>query len=266
MSITFSTCFYIIQSKFPKETYIDWLNNFISIVNEFYLVIYTDANTLPYIKTNNPKIKIVIKPLEEFYNYKYKEDWIRNHSLNTMLNAKSSWELNMLWSEKIRFVKESSDKNYFNTDMHGWCDAGYFRNRNCDLHTHRLQKWPDKEKIQLLDKNQIYYAFVNGSNFMDYLKSVVNKKNENGLPIVPIAPNQVSVAGGFFIIHKNKIDWWATTFDAKLQLYFKHHYLVKDDQLILADCIFSVENQNHFFLCIEQSEFDNWFMFQRAFM
>jgi hypothetical protein len=164
MSITFSSCFYIIHSKFPKETYLDWLNHFISIVNQFYLVLYTDANTLSYLNTststnstnttsiinrikNNPNIKIVLKPLEDFYNYKYKEDWIKNHTKNVMLNTKSSWELNMLWSEKIRFVKETRDKKYFNTEMYGWCDAGYFRNRNGDLNTTYLKTWANTEII-----------------------------------------------------------------------------------------------------------------------
>ena len=63
MSITFSSCFYIIKSKFDKDTYINWMNNFISIVNNFNLVIYTDENSLKFInKRENPRIKIIIKP------------------------------------------------------------------------------------------------------------------------------------------------------------------------------------------------------------
>ena len=102
MSITFSSCFYIINSKFHPEKYIEWMNNFISIVNNFNLVIYTDENTLKYIDSKNkPNIKVIIKPLDKFYNYKYKEYWIKNHEKNFLLNDKSCWELNMLWAEKI---------------------------------------------------------------------------------------------------------------------------------------------------------------------
>ena len=62
MSITYSSCFYILKSKFDENTYINWMNNFISIVNEFYLVIYTDESSVKYIDTkNNPRIKIIIK-------------------------------------------------------------------------------------------------------------------------------------------------------------------------------------------------------------
>ena len=46
MSITFSTCFYILKSKFDHQIYIEWMNNFISIVNNFNLVIYCDENSV----------------------------------------------------------------------------------------------------------------------------------------------------------------------------------------------------------------------------
>jgi hypothetical protein len=49
MSITFSSCFYIIKSKFDPSIYIEWMTNFISIVNKFNLVIYTDENSSKYI-------------------------------------------------------------------------------------------------------------------------------------------------------------------------------------------------------------------------
>lgn len=39
MSITFSSCFYIIKSKFNPSIYIEWMGNFLSIVNNFNLVI-----------------------------------------------------------------------------------------------------------------------------------------------------------------------------------------------------------------------------------
>ena len=97
MSITFSSCFYIIKSKFEPKTYIEWMNNLISIVNNFNLVIYTDENTLKYINTReNPKIKIILKPIQEFNNYKYKKYWIKNHEKNILLNNVINWEINML--------------------------------------------------------------------------------------------------------------------------------------------------------------------------
>ena len=266
MSITYSSCFYIIRSKFEPNIYIEWMNNFLSIVNNFNLVIYTDENSnryIPDIARGNDKIKIIIKPLEEFYNYKYKEYWIENHTNNILLNDKSCWELNMLWSEKIWFVNECIERKYFETEFYGWCDIGYFRNRPYDLNTRFLSNWSSKDKILLLNKEKINYACINNDKgFLNYLHKIINNKNSIGLPIEPIPAYQNSVAGGFFILHKDKIGWWAKTFDYKLELYLKNNYLVKDDQIILIDCILS--DLKHFSLFRENNpQFDNWFMFQR---
>jgi len=264
MSITYSTCFYIIKSKFDPSVYIQWMNNFLSIVNEFYLVIYTDEHSVSHIPMlNHPRIRIFIKPLCEFYNYKYKDYWIQNHEKNVLLNQRISWEVNMLWSEKIMFVRETIQQKYFDTEFYGWCDIGYFRNRMCDINTHFLTHWSSSSVISNLAPNKIHYACINNdSSYMNHLFRIINNKNQLGLPEQPIPSDQCSVAGGFFILHKNLIDWWSNTYDSKLELYFKNGYLVKDDQIILIDCIFS--NIGSFYLHREKSYgLDNWFMFQR---
>ena len=266
--LTLSSCFYIINSKYNHLQYIEWMNNFISIVNQFYLVIYTDENTIKYIDTkHNPNIKVIIKPLNQFYNYKYKLRWIENHKKNSLLNDKSSWELNMLWAEKISFVKETIERKYFNTEFYGWCDIGYFRNRvGLDTNINELMRWPDNHKINGLDKNKIIYACVNcNDKYLNDLINIIKNKNSKGLPKTPIPPKQVSLAGGFFILHKSRIDWWFHTFDAKLSLYFNNHYLVKDDQIIIADCVFS-ELHNFELIREYKPPYDNWFVFQRYFI
>ena len=268
MTITFSSCFYIIKSKFNHTLYVEWMNNFISIVNDFNLVIYTDEISIKYINTNeNQKIKVVLKPLEDFYNYKYKSYWIENHKNNLFFNEKSrfnaDWQLNMLWSEKVWFVNETVTNKYFDTEFYGWCDIGYFRNRPCDLNTRYLSKWPNALTMLTMDKTQIYYGCVNNNdNEVNYLYTLINAKNHKGLPAEPIPPQHNTVAGGFFMLHKDKVDWWAITYNLKLKLYLTNNYLVKDDQTILLDCIFS--QKKHFTLTRENNEnYDNWFMFQR---
>ena len=120
-------------------------------------------------------------------------------------------------------------------------------------------------KLRKLDKNKICYACINNDNgYMNYLLKLVNNKNSTGLPVQQIPSTQNSIAGGFFIIHKDKIGWWANTYNSKLELYFKNNYLVKDDQIILVDCVLS--NLNNFLLFRENKpQLDNWFMFQRIF-
>ena len=89
----------------------------------------------------------------------------------------------MLWNEKIAFVKETIDKEFFNTGWYGWCDIGYFRNVKFDI-----SRWPNEDKINNLDKNKIYYAKVNPN--INSLCEVVLNKNNNGLPSKEIPPNR----------------------------------------------------------------------------
>jgi hypothetical protein len=172
----------------------------------------------------------------------------------------------MLWSEKIWFVKETMERNYLPSDsgMYGWCDIGYFRNRSDDLHTDRLARWANPEKIASLDKTKISYALVNNHTpFLKNLSQLVRRRNERGLPVQPIPPFQVSIGGNMFLLHRSLVPYWAELYESRLALYFQEGYLVKDDQIILADCIFS-DTDSKFALYQEQNpSFDNWFMFQR---
>jgi hypothetical protein len=237
----------------------------LSNVNNYNLVIYSDEQSSQCLKKylTNPRIKLVTKSPEQFYNYKYKDYWIHNHSNNFLLQNMVDWRVNMLWSEKIHFVYETITEKYFDTEFYGWCDIGYFRNRPEDSSNQFLVNWPSESKIATLNKNKIYYACVNNdNNYIRALMEIINDKNPSGLPTRTIPPNQVSIAGGFFVSHKDKLEWWRNTYDNKLKLYFENEYLVKDDQIIIADCVFS--NLSDFCLCKEQNhKIDNWFLFQR---
>ena len=105
MTITFSSCFYVFKAKFDVGVYVEWMNNFLSIVKNFNLVIYTDEHSKKFISsTDNPRIRIIIRPLEQFHQYNYKDFWISNHEQNYYLKDKVDWRVNALWSEKIWFV------------------------------------------------------------------------------------------------------------------------------------------------------------------
>lgn len=276
ITLTLSTCWYKVKSKFDSSVYEKWIDNFLSMVNNFYLVIYTNLESVDVIKKyENKNIKIVIKPIDDFVNYKYKNKWIKNHEVNHSLNKTTSWELNMLWSEKVHFVNETYTQQYFITPYYGWCDIGYFRNTPYnlhtsdnifpreDLHTSNLKNWPSSNVIMNLDKTKIYYGLVCDHDMTNKISNLINNRNEYNLPIVPIPTQLNIISGGFFICYKDKITWWVNQYDNRLLLYFKHNYLVKDDQIIITDCIFT--NINHFQFCVDNanSQFNKWFVFQR---
>jgi hypothetical protein len=235
--ITFVSSFYQIKSKFSIETYKQWASNFINENINFNLVLYTDKHSYPYIEhlvKDNSKVKVIVKELEEFYLYSLKDKWIENHSKNYLLNH-TSWELNMLWNEKVFMVYETMKENPFNTQWFGWCDIGYFRD---GIMGTKEFPWPNLDKIKSLHQSRIYYGLVD-EKWIEKIKRSVSSKNEKGLPLIPIPENQVSIAGGFFVSHNSNIQWYKELIEKTICLYFENNYLIKDDQIIVADCIFS---------------------------
>jgi hypothetical protein len=99
------------------------------------------------------------------------------------------------------------------------------------------------------------------------LKKYVYNRNNNGLPQIPIPLNQISIAGGFFILAGGKLSKiWRELFETHLYTYLTEKYIVKDDQYIIVD--FIILNPNLFELWIERVDYniDSWFLFQRFLM
>ena len=272
-NITFSTCWYQFKAKFDFSVYAPWIRNMLSNVHTYNLVIYTDIASCAAFDFDayaavNPRIRVVIKPFESFRNYTLKDLWIANHSKNELLNKLVDWRVNALWSEKVHFVHETATQKYFDTDYYGWCDIGYFRARTTgilqDMPMSQLRRWPNPDKIALLNPAKIYYGCVNNDwNQIEHCIRTINNPNQtNGLD-----PHMNFIAGGFFMLHKTKAEWWATMYDAKLHEQLSQGRTVKDDQQIIAHCVFSKDTQSHFHICREEeskSKYDVWFMFQRA--
>jgi hypothetical protein len=284
-TLILSTSWYVFKSKFSKEIYEGWIQNMLSNVNNYKLVVYTDENSESFINpylTNSNIIKI-IKPEQEFYTYRYKTEWIENHKKNDLLNESIDWKVNMLWNEKVHFVYETIQKGYHVKEkeekekeekIYGWCDIGYFRCRNCeykddyisgykDIEENEIKNWPNKSKLTDINPNKIYYARVNNDpQYINTLFTMANLKVKGGLPMFDIPPRQNSIAGGFFLVHESKIEWLRNLYDNTLKMYFSHNKLVKDDQIILVDAIFSNMNKFHL-IQTNHPMHDKWFQFQR---
>lgn len=271
--LTLSTCYYNIKSKFPPTKYLDWANNLFSIVGRFNLVIYTDKDGFKLLKTlfvSNPTIankigttiKIIIKPIEDFVGYKYKEQWLKNHGSSGLdLHQNVEWTLIMLWCEKVHFVNETVQNKYFDTPFYGWCDIGYFRDDVKDIN------WPNPLKLISLKKG-IHYACVENDhlNFTSLKKDIQNHYNNKNNKYLNLNPTNKILnncfAGGFFITRPQLMRAFSIIFANKLRYYFDNEFVVKDDQTILLDCIFT--NPALFCLHWEQNSIhNNWFMFQR---
>ena len=269
-----ATSWYIFKAKFNVEVYQQWIINFLFNVKKFKLVIFTNEESKwmiePFLLGNN-NIKMVLLEIEDFYGFQFKDQWIENHTKNYLLNKMVDWRVNMLWSEKITFVKHVIDNNYFRDDLNkqelqddtwfGWCDIGYFRGGPTNMDINRLREWPSNDKLNSLEINKIYYNQVCTNDTLNaFAKIILNKDERNNLPIEPIPPSQASIAGGFFLIKPEKINWWKNVYYERLARYFEHNYLVKDDQIIIVDCIINHLSE---FKRIKETDhrIDSWFAF-----
>ena len=261
------TAWYIFKAKFNVEIYQQWMSNLLLNVKEFKLVVFTNEESKwmiePFLQNDNKNIKMIILEIEDFYGYQFKEQWIQNHLKNHSLNEKVDWRVNMLWSEKISFVKRAIENNYFLNENSwvGWCDIGYFRGGGNNMPINKIKEWPSKEKIESLDRMKIYYTQVcDNYNLNHFARIILNKNITNGLPINPFPADQASIAGGFFLITPEKINWWNEIYYKRLTDYFENKYLVKDDQMIILDCL--INNLSQFKLIKEtEPRMDKWFAF-----
>jgi hypothetical protein len=316
INITFSTCLYNLKNRHGADKHIEWMRGFIRIVNRFYLVIYTDEETYDFIVTEvnkvNPetrsRIKIVIKPYTDFYNYKYAEYWKSNNDTpECKLYGVADWRLNMLWCEKVHFVNETIERRYFDTDTeyYGWCDIGYFRDTLLPRFTMRetltksasmtvtvrdaptsyskmiRERWPNPAKINALDKNRVYYGCNVTPKHMSvalnyYSEHLSNIDADSGLPRTIYDKRAHFISGGFFITGREKMKWWAHTFQTTLEKYIVHNAVIQDDQQLIAHCIFTrntvtgMDTGSDNDLCImkvnETSPDKLWFMFRELLM
>ena len=254
INLTLTTCFYVFNCKFNIEVYKIWAKNLIDNVNNFNLVIYTD-NKSKYFFDNiniNNNIKLIIKDIESFKTYKYKDNWIKNHEQNTLLNSKIDWKVNMLWNEKINFVNETINNKYFETYYYGWCDIGYFRCGYHNLPYDKISNWPDNTIIYNL-RDKIYYAQVCSEKYLNDIE--LYKKENNEIPA-----EQCSIAGGFFILNKDNLKWWHELYYEKVEQYLNTDKLIKDDQIIILDLY--LENKDKFKLITQKNiNYDPWFAF-----
>ena len=74
--ITYVTCWYQFKAKFDNYTYENWIDNMLSNVNNYKLVVFTDENGYKQLKKyEQQNVKIIIKPYTKFYGYQFQEQW-----------------------------------------------------------------------------------------------------------------------------------------------------------------------------------------------
>ena len=259
VNITFSSCLYGMKNRHGYEKHLNWFRDFIRVVNRFYLVIYTGETEYSVIcdevrklgEDTQRKIKVILKPFSEFHNSKHERFWTDNNARpECKLADIADWRLNMLWCEKTHFVRETIEKQYFDTEYYGWCDVGYFRDTLSSGSAYReriCEDWPNPDKINRLRKDKVYYGCnISTSNlyigYTYYTRHFNNADPETGIPRESYPRRAHMLSGGFYITGREKALWWCSRFQEILELYIANNAIIQDDQHIIAHCVFTTMN------------------------
>ena len=211
-NITFVSGYWKVHNKHDNK-FNDWFKNTLN-VNENY-VIYTRNEDLSLLKENREKFKnktiYEIKDIDGFYTYGLN---IQNKTHPIHVPSK---ELGLIWLEKINLVNETSKKNPYNSEWFCWIDSGIVTLR--DKKVTNYTTISDLECVNNLDKDKI-----------NYTSSVKDKVTNNWYDY------KHDVAGGAYIIHKSKTQFYRDKFYNFLNDCLKNcnDYQCYSDQIIFS--------------------------------
>jgi hypothetical protein len=246
--IVFFSTFYILKSKFDQNKYIKWFSNFINIIGNFKIIIFTNKMTFKFLKSSNlnlNNIEFIIKEIKCFKYHKFEKQISENLKYFPLHDI--SWKLILLYINRHLFVEEV--KLLFNSEYYMHIDIGYFRDfkgKNLNLN---LSKFPkDKIVIGRTTNNKDVLNKINNS-----MKNFNKNEIENNLM-------QNHIYGGGAQLFPNKlVEKWTEIYKKQLNIFFKREINFKDDQPIITSL---VVKYNIFYLIFDTDEKEiPWFPF-----
>lgn len=243
MRPTVVTAYYTMPSKYPKETYAFWIEQFLQCMN---------CNLVFFVETEEMKDKLgeyCSWPERVVFKVVKKEEWktvqtrgitFWENQLN--LNAEEadlhkSFLLGAIWTEKMYFVEKAIEENPFHSDTFFWCDAGIMRS-----------------------ETDACFGFMFGCD-----ESVISRDKFHILQVAPIkndegkywSPNQASevrFGGGIFGASKETWKNIIPLYEEMFEELVKENICVFKDQIVWANVI---KRYPDFFHIIEAH--NDWF-------
>ena len=222
---TVVTAFYIMDSKFPSEQYMRWIQNLLENIAS-HLVFYTDPELIPIFqewrKPYMEKTRFIALPREKWTAYtKYKKDfWLSQKQRDREAKIHSA-DLYSIWYEKKEFVLRAAELNPFGHTKYIWCDAGAFRYQEWlpSLRTFgsATNQIPD-DKMLLLQVEPFTDA-----DRLSFSKDMIGKFD-----------NCNRIGGGIQAAHIDVWKTWSQLYDQKLEERQVAGMFVGKDQTIMA--------------------------------
>ena len=224
--ITLVTCLYQIETnRHNFSDYLIWVDNLLQINKS--IIFYVQPNLSNIIKSKRPQIFenktiLIEKNFSSLYSYlhylkQFKETYFIDKAVD-----KHTVDLYIIWSEKMNFLKESIEYNYFKTKYFFWVDAGLFRHKNM---TKYINDWPS---IQIIKKDP--RVTLNG------IREISQEELNNLMNFDPIAHanfmNSPNVAAGFFGGSTNNILKFINYYYQILDLFYENNIFIGSEQNI----------------------------------
>lgn len=247
---TIVTCYFKLdRSKASHGTYSQWMKNM--LVNDNPMVIFCDDHSAPIIRELRPRsdnTEIIALSFEEFYCYKYINEFTQHLNIDPEKNIGHSVPLYMIWNEKSHFLKRAIELNPFSTDYFLWVDIGCFRVPNTEyLH------WPNPERIVALPKNKVL------------LLSVVPFKQEelktNALENLPSFLYTNRIGAPIFGGDKTALLAWHDKYYEMLEYFIRVNRFIGKDQTIM-NCVYLLNRDLCSLVDVVRSQKDPWFFLQ----
>ena len=210
------------------NTYLWWMKNTLSLDSNF--VIYTEEKFKDEIEKNRRefdpdfiKTKLIVKPLEELEYYTEYHDKLDLLMSSGEFKDKCHHNVpevtqplyNVIMFNKLSFLKDTKDNNYFDSDYFIWADAGGLRENISD---YVGQVWPNENKLTEQDDKIVFFS---------HSKDFTIEDNEFH------SLSQIRhIQGTCFFVPKERLDKFVTTFKETVEECIKNGFIGSDEKVL----------------------------------
>ena len=236
------------KKKFSSEIYASWIINYMNLIKDNPIVIYTNSDSIKNLilnirKNYLSKTKIIKVDIKDLYCYKYieyfKNDYLRdNEKYHDPL-------LYLIWNNKTAFMHDAYNKKYFDTELYTWTDIGMIRNK--EIYETLLNKFPNNNLK--IENDKVYLLEVEEFNNLEL------NYTEN----LPYIFNNNRCGGGVILCSKHIINRWFEIYYNMLDTFIKYNIFAGKDQNILNNIYLKYKNNLITLVKPLNSPFDKWF-------
>jgi len=252
MSCTLVTAYYAINSKFPKEQYVNWMRTLLQLNTPIVLFTQDHMEDLIRDLRGNRLLHLVVLPFQQLTTWSlYKNHWIKHYEMDPEKGVHSP-ELYSVWAEKAFFVERAIIENPFMTEHFFWCDIGAFRNPNIDSRI--LSSFPT---ITHLSHDHILLQSVGD------LKPTDRLEKEDGIRGERISENwnEIRLVGGLWGGGASACLYWKDAYQAMLERYFAAGRFAGKDQIVMLSTYMEQPHLAKVVQCT-RSDIDPWFFLE----